>query len=39
MLQKTYASNMLTTKQVKNNGQDTMYYIENTHEGQQILET
>jgi len=32
MLQKTYVPDMLKTKQVKNNGQIDMYYIENTHE-------
>jgi hypothetical protein len=32
MLQKTYIPDMLKTKQVKNNGQIDMYYIENTHE-------
>jgi len=37
MLQKTYVPDMLTAKQVKNNGQADMYYIENTHEV--IIET
>ena len=32
MLQKTYVPDILKTKQVKNNGQIDMYYIENTHE-------
>lgn len=32
MLQKTYVPDMLKTKQVKNDGQIDMYYIENTHE-------
>ena len=32
MLQKTYVPDMLTAKQVRNDGQATMYYEENTHE-------
>jgi DNA invertase Pin-like site-specific DNA recombinase len=32
MLQKTYVPDMLKVRQVKNNGQADMYYIENTHE-------